>query len=439
MNGAFGNELVEADWWVDRDAVKAGEDALLRCLVHLRPRKPAERPDAKANIHLALVLDVSGSMNAPDKYPRLLEALRILVADLPPTAALSIVLYSDQVDVALKPCVIRALPDLATAIPAAIDASPAKFGQSTLLGPALAQIPALDAEARRRTSAGLTRVFVMTDGQLHDREACEGVLASDIARLETEVRWYGFGSDYDAEVLKALAGKCRGGFFRPVLEGADLPKTFGRWAAGAGKTVTSSTAVEIAVPAAHIAGEILRVRPDEVLMAADNWSEGPEGRVLTLRPGALEAGRDYQYAFRVRIGPAKASRVTVAAVRLDVFGLDSARHRSEGFLEVPVRDAPAQAQLPRPVAGAFYLLDSLVDSEGKLTADSLRARIALYEMEGRDPKMVERMRRALALLEGGKPLTEEFSDLDVQQIVAAIPQTQDERYWRRPKPGAGTP
>ena len=61
--------------------------------------KPAEQP--KAN--LVLLLDVSGSMNAPDKLPLLQSAFRLLVSKLNPEDTVSIVTYAGEAGTVLMP------------------------------------------------------------------------------------------------------------------------------------------------------------------------------------------------------------------------------------------------------------------------------------------------------------------------------------------------
>ena len=61
--------------------------------------KPAEQP--KAN--LVFLLDVSGSMNAPDKLPLLRSAFRLLVSKLNPDDTVSIVTYAGEAGTVLMP------------------------------------------------------------------------------------------------------------------------------------------------------------------------------------------------------------------------------------------------------------------------------------------------------------------------------------------------
>ena len=61
--------------------------------------KPAEQP--KAN--LVFLIDVSGSMNEPDKLPLLQSAFRLLVNKLNPDDTVSIVTYAGEAGTVLEP------------------------------------------------------------------------------------------------------------------------------------------------------------------------------------------------------------------------------------------------------------------------------------------------------------------------------------------------
>jgi Ca-activated chloride channel homolog len=74
--------------------------------------KPAEQP--KAN--LVFLLDVSGSMNAPDKLPLLQSAFRLLVNKLNPDDTVSIVTYAGDAGTVLEPTKVSDRAKILTAI-----------------------------------------------------------------------------------------------------------------------------------------------------------------------------------------------------------------------------------------------------------------------------------------------------------------------------------
>ncbi len=74
--------------------------------------KPAEQP--KAN--LVFLLDVSGSMNAPDKLPLLQSAFRLLVNKLNPDDTVSIVTYAGNAGTVLEPTKVSERAKILTAI-----------------------------------------------------------------------------------------------------------------------------------------------------------------------------------------------------------------------------------------------------------------------------------------------------------------------------------
>ena len=74
--------------------------------------KPAEQP--KAN--LVFLLDVSGSMNAPDKLPLLQSAFRLLVSKLKPDDTVSIVTYAGEAGTVLMPTKVSERAKILSAI-----------------------------------------------------------------------------------------------------------------------------------------------------------------------------------------------------------------------------------------------------------------------------------------------------------------------------------
>ena len=74
--------------------------------------QPAEQP--KAN--LVFLLDVSGSMNEPDKLPLLQSAFRLLVSKLNPDDTVSIVTYAGDAGTVLMPTKVSERAKILSAI-----------------------------------------------------------------------------------------------------------------------------------------------------------------------------------------------------------------------------------------------------------------------------------------------------------------------------------
>src|SRR5262245_40068551 len=82
----------------DHEAYPRGNDPLAYFLVELFLMGDGEIAVQGVDADLALVLDVSGSMDKPNRYPLLREAVRQLLAGLGPTDRTSITLFSDRAE-----------------------------------------------------------------------------------------------------------------------------------------------------------------------------------------------------------------------------------------------------------------------------------------------------------------------------------------------------
>jgi Ca-activated chloride channel family protein len=155
-------------------------------------RKPA---------NLVLLIDVSGSMNEPDKLPLLKTAFRMLVDTLTPEDTVSVVTYAGASGVALEPTSAR---DKAKIL-AAIDALGA--GGSTAGARGIETAYAL--AERSFVRDGVNRVLLATDGDFNVGASSDDALKSLItAKRKSGVYLsvLGFGSgNYNDGLMQALA------------------------------------------------------------------------------------------------------------------------------------------------------------------------------------------------------------------------------------------
>lgn len=179
-------------------------DRLLFLQVCARKLDPSRIPPA----NLVLLVDVSGSMDLPNKLPLLKSAFGLLVNNLRDVDTLSIVTYGGSVLVALQPTsgreknkILKAIDDLGA-------------GGST---PGEAGIRAAYRVARsQQIKGGNNRVILATDGDFNEGETSE----EELEKLVTQYKDWGIYltclgvgmGNYKDSKLEALAKKGNGNF-----------------------------------------------------------------------------------------------------------------------------------------------------------------------------------------------------------------------------------
>jgi len=187
-------EVAAAPW--------APEHRLVRVGLKGREVTTGERPAA----NLVFLLDVSGSMNQPNKLPLVQESLRLLVARLRPDDRVAIVTYAGSSGLAL--------PSTPVARAAEILAAVAELRPGGSTNGAMGIQLAYDIAKANFAGGGINRVILCTDGDFNVGVTSEGELARLIgekAKSGVFLTVLGFGmGDYQDARLERLADQGNG-------------------------------------------------------------------------------------------------------------------------------------------------------------------------------------------------------------------------------------
>jgi len=383
-----------------------GNEALAQVLISFTSREDADLSDVlPIPTHLCLVLDVSGSMNTPEKYPLLRQAIPHLIEALSDDDHLTIILFSQGCDILLSEpvagCRGRAQED---AILQRMDRSGVMFGRMTLLAPGLRA--ALDEieHFRSQRPMAVNRLYILTDGQLHDAEECYQ-LNPRLRALEAELHSYGFGHDFALETMKRIMEGIPGGTVKAILNTHDVKGTFGHIGDLAQRIVAQDAEFAFSFAKNVIAGDAFRYRPGTHYF-------GPVSsptKEFKLKLGALERDRIYTFMLEGQLRPSSQPQQEVGKAEL--------RYRYAGQWEkiessVIISRTEDEWRCQRPDEHALDIYDvlhAIRDNNPEAQLKDLRARRAIYRREGADPALVALVERSIAKLERRETLSEDES------------------------------
>ncbi|MCB1417939.1 MAG: VWA domain-containing protein [Notoacmeibacter sp.] len=172
-----------------------------RKLMHIAIKGYDVQPETRPQANLVFLVDVSGSMNDPDKLPLLKTSFRLLLDKLDANDTVSIVTYAGQAGVALKPT--KASDK--SAILAAIDA----LGAGGSTAGAAGINTAYQLAEENFVKGGVNRVMLATDGDFNVGQTSDDDLKTMIeAKREKGIflSVFGFGrGNYNDQLMQVLA------------------------------------------------------------------------------------------------------------------------------------------------------------------------------------------------------------------------------------------
>jgi hypothetical protein len=385
-------------------------DTLTQFVVTFGNRGDADFSQVDVVTHVCLVLDVSGSMDVPDKYPYLLQAIPYVIQTLSDNDWLSIVLFSSRSELAWSKGIGSCRGHEQDAIER-VDQSGVKFGR-TYLAPAL-QI-AIE-EIRRFCQScpeAVTRLYILTDGQLHDTPECYR-LNPELRHLEIEVNSYGFGQDFAEETMRQIMEGCQGGRVKSVSNPQTLWKSFYHVGKVARNIVATDAELRVTFSPTVTPGDAFRFEP------GTHWFGTVEDHTKRFHTsiGGLEKERVYVYAFEARLYPSTDERehIATAALRYSFQGEQCVLKK--GIFVDRTREQWRCDQVDKEVEYLFLVLEGLRTDDPQSTLASLQARLRILQEEGGDPAQIELLQKAIMKLNSEGTL-EGLSEFELRRLRA---------------------
>ncbi len=217
-NGAVGLDVRPGNW-----QVPPGESDVW---VQIGMQAKSAKPEEIAPLNLALVIDCSGSMDAPDKMPYVRQSLRVFLQSLAANDRVSIVRYADEATVVTRS---REVGDGAWIERAIEQLWP---GGSTNLHAGL--MAGLEEVNRHYDPHRSNAVILLSDGIANVGVVDPEQIAQDARRYAERgihLSAIGLGSDFNDALLTELAKQGQGGYHF-IDSGQEMDKVFRRDALG---------------------------------------------------------------------------------------------------------------------------------------------------------------------------------------------------------------
>lgn len=163
---------------------------------------PTQAPQERQPKHLALLLDVSGSMDYDNRLENLKRTLHLLVDSMPDGDLLTLIKYSSKAYILKNASPVNGTtrPDFHTEIDRLVALDGTNMESAFLA---------------LRSIEGVDSVFVLTDGQLNEGVTSASGLLSIVRPIlsnGTPINTLGYGDDHNANLLKSMAVRSCGSY-----------------------------------------------------------------------------------------------------------------------------------------------------------------------------------------------------------------------------------
>ena len=383
-------QLFDLNYQFVQPCVSQNTDPLVQFTLDISSRDDIVIPQDHVKTHICLVLDVSGSMNTDKKFPYLLEAIPFVIERLADDDWLSIILFSRDSELLLSTEVgdcrfgeQKIIDDIRT--------SKVLF-QTTHLAPGLKiAIQTVD-KCLLNTPGIVSRMYILTDGQLHDPDACQN-LNSELKRLEVEINSYGFGDDFADDTMRNIMSGCMGGRIKSITDTDTLQYSFSHLGEVAQNIIATDGELHIEFFPEIILGDTFRYQPGTQRINPD-----PHEDELQITIGSLEKARIYTFAFEARLNPAMKNTQRICTARL-YYTFSGEKFLAERKVIINRTEDPRQLkEKNKEVENIFLILDGLKSNDPKIIAKSLQARLEILIREGGDYNQIQLLMTALEKL-----------------------------------------
>ncbi len=347
-----------------------------------------ELPKAKIPpANLVFLLDVSGSMDTPDKLPLLKQALLGLVENLRAQDKVSIVVYAGAAGMVLEPTPGDQKAKIADALQRLSAGGSTNGGEGLALAYRLA--------AAEKIPGGVNRVILATDGDFNVGNFDTQSLKAFIAKQREngiELSSLGFGTgNYNDEMAEQLANVGNGNYSY-IDSAKEAERVLGRELSGTLFTIAKDVKIQIEFNPSVISEYRLLGYENRILTREDfnndrvDAGEIGAGHTVTAVYEITRVGSEAQSvdALRYQIDPAKAATANVGEL-----GFLKLRYKQPGASESTLisqslkssMGASARLKLAGAIAGFAEVLQNS-DARGKFEYDTALSLLEQAERSG---------------------------------------------------------
>lgn len=376
------------------DHAEAPQDGepVVHALVELTPRGRGLTDGRDGAVaHVILALDVSASMNAPDKLPLLLEALRRMLYELQdpdcPDVLVSVVAFAKGAERVVDAVPARHLDP--RELEAKLRASPLLFGRYTDVAGALLRAGRIAHDAHAADRRLPLRIVVLTDGRPQDHESAAGAMAL-VQRVPVDVDCLAFGDDADVLAMKRLVCGRRGGTVKHV-DAESIGDAFARIAEVAPRIVAKRALVDVELVGGCVGGGAWRHRPGRHAFGRGAFQMGVRFRTDL---GTLQRGRTYSLVLQLRLPRTTARETEAGRIVVRIPGAGGACSY-ELPLVIPRHPGATLGARDPDVLAAVQIVNGADSADVEKVLASLLARRDLHAAEHRSERLVRLLDKAI--------------------------------------------